>query len=57
MENGNAKVTYDIAIVGKNFENDVKHEEKSSVSEEVVVQAGGKIKISKTLEGRFWYVQ
>lgn len=50
------RVTYDVTITGKNLENDIKHEEKSTVTEDVNIDAKGKIKIQKTLTGRFWYV-
>lgn len=51
------KATYDLVITGRIFENNIKHEEKSSVGEEVTVDERGKAKITRTLEGRFWYVQ
>jgi hypothetical protein len=50
------RVTYDVTITGKNLENDIKHEEKSTVTEDVNIDTKGKIKILKTLTGRFWYV-
>lgn len=54
---GRFRVTYDVLIKGQIYKNRIKHEEKSSVSEEVVVDSNGKAKITKTLSGRFWYVQ
>lgn len=47
------RVNYVITIVGLIYENDIKHEEKSSVYEEVRIE-NGRAKISKTLNGRFW---
>jgi len=49
--------SYDITIKGAIFRNNIRHEEKSTVIEEVVVDSSGKAKITKTLNGRFWYVQ
>ncbi len=51
-------VNYDIVITGKIFENNITREEKTTVDEEVSVDyATGKIRISRTLNGRFWYMQ
>ncbi len=50
------QVTYDITITGRIFDNNIRHEEKSSVTEEVRLDSRGG-KIVRTLEGRFWYVQ
>lgn len=50
------RVDYVITIQGENYENDIKHIEKSSVSEEVTIKEG-KVKISKTLNGRFWTIR
>ncbi|MBD3843668.1 MAG: hypothetical protein IE909_17675, partial [Campylobacterales bacterium] len=47
------RVNYVITIVGLIYENGIKHEEKSSVYEEVRIE-NGRAKISKTLNGRFW---
>ncbi len=52
-----ATVTYDVAITGRIFENNLKREEKSSVAEQVMADAKGKCQITKTLQGKFWYVQ
>jgi len=51
------RASYDIYIVGKIYETNIKHEETSSVSEEVTVDGAGRVKITRTLEGRFWYVR
>ena len=50
-------VSYDLTIVGKIYDNNIRHEEKSSVNEEVTVDAKGKARIQKTLNGKFWYVE
>ncbi|MFH0709233.1 MAG: hypothetical protein V2A75_03410 [Pseudomonadota bacterium] len=47
------RVNYTITIEGFNYENDIKHVEKSSVSEEVEF-IDGKAKIVKTLNGKYW---
>lgn len=47
------RVNYIIVIEGYNYENDIKHVEKSSVSEEVEF-IDGKAKIVKTLNGKYW---
>jgi hypothetical protein len=49
------RVSYDLLITGRIFADNMTHKEKSSVFEEVTV-SDGKIKISRTPEGRFWYV-
>jgi hypothetical protein len=50
-------VSYDVTITGRNFRHNLKHEEKSSVNEEVSLDNSGKPRIIRTLNGRFWYVQ
>jgi hypothetical protein len=50
-------VSYDVTITGRNFRHNLKHEEKSSVNEEVSLDSSDKPRISRTLNGRFWYVQ
>jgi hypothetical protein len=50
-------VSYDVTITSRIFDGNIKHEEKSSVSEEVTVGASGKPRITRTLQGRFWYVE
>jgi hypothetical protein len=57
LPDGNYKVTYDVTITGRIYENNIKHEEKSLVSEIVVIDKSGKVKIFKTLSGRFWYIE
>lgn len=48
---------YDVTITSRIYRRNLKHEEKSSVTEELTVDASGKPKISRTLNGRFWYVE
>jgi hypothetical protein len=50
-------VSYDIVINGDNYERNLHHEEKSSVNEQVIIDKSGKVKINKTLNGRFWYIE
>lgn len=56
--NGSAfSVSYDLTITGRNFRYNLKHEEKSTVNEEVALDRQGKPRIVRTMNGRFWYVQ
>lgn len=54
---GRYNVSYDVTITSRIYKRNLKHEEKSSIQEEVTIDRSGKPKISKTLGGRFWYVQ
>lgn len=56
-QSGRFNVSYDVTITSRIFRRNLKHEEKSSISEEVTIDSSGKAKITKTLGGRFWYVQ
>jgi hypothetical protein len=60
VESGNGYwrylVSYDVTITSRIYKRNLKHEEKSSINEEVTIDRSGKPKISKTLGGRFWYV-
>lgn len=47
---------YVITIQGINYENDIKHIEKSTVTEEITI-IDGKPKISKTLSGKYWTIR
>ena len=47
-------VAYEVAITSRMYERDLRHEEKSSVSEMVDMDDKGNMKIVKTLSGRFW---
>lgn len=51
---GRTRAYYELQIVGRIFADNLKHEEKSSVVEEVEVK-DGKVKIVRTPQGRFWY--
>lgn len=50
------RVSYDITIIGRIYENNLRHEEKSSVVEEVVITKNN-TKISKTIKGSYWYIK
>ena len=50
-------VTYDVVIMSRMYAKNLKHEEKSSVREEVTIGQNGKARITRTLSGSFWYVQ
>lgn len=54
---GRYNVSYEVTIKSRIYKRNLKHEEKSSIHEEVTIDRSGKPKISKTLGGRFWYVQ
>ena len=56
-QDGRYNVSYDVTITSRIYKRNLKHEEKSSVQEEVTIGSSGKPKISKTLGGRFWTVQ
>lgn len=56
-QEGRYSVSYDLTITSRIYKRNLKHEEKSSVNEEVTIDSSGKVKISKTLGGRFWYSQ
>lgn len=51
------RVSYDLTIVGIIYKNNIKHEEKSTVEEEVIIDKSGKVKIFKTVSGKFWYME
>jgi hypothetical protein len=50
-------VSYELSITGHIFAENLKHEEKSSVTEIVTVDSTGRIKIARTPQGQFWLVQ
>ncbi len=50
------RCTYKVAITGRSYRNNLKHVEKSTVSEELVLD-GAKSKIMKTLQGNYWYIE
>lgn len=54
---GTYTVNYDVTITSRIYNRNIKHEEKSSVNEEVMFDDSGKLKIIRTINGRFWYVE
>lgn len=54
---GRYSISYDVTITSRIYKRNLKHEEKSTIYEEVTLDRSGKPRISKTLGGRFWYVQ
>ncbi len=54
---GAYKTTYTMTITGRIFDQNIKHEEKSSVEEEVSINERGKPVIAKTMKGNFWYFE
>lgn len=51
------KVSYDVTITSKIYKKNLKHEEKSSISEEVTIDQSGRPKISRTLGGKLLSVK
>jgi hypothetical protein len=47
-------IRYDLTITSKIYKRNLKHEEKATISEEVIIETSGKAKIGRTMEGRFW---
>jgi hypothetical protein len=54
---GRYLVSYDVTITSRIYKRNLKHEEKSSVNEEVLIDGSGKPRIARTMNGRFWYVE
>jgi hypothetical protein len=50
------KVSYDMLIIGRIYAAGISRKEKSSVVEEVAFD-GKKVRITRTPQGRFWYVE
>jgi|GEM_PF-5752076 hypothetical protein len=50
-------VSYEVTITGRIYARNIKHEEKSSINEEVNLDDSGRPRITRTLNGRFWYVE
>ncbi len=46
-------ISYDVEIIAENYEQALKHQEKSTVNEQVQV-LNGKVKIIRTIRGRYW---
>ncbi|OGR66400.1 MAG: hypothetical protein A2X31_01960 [Elusimicrobia bacterium GWB2_63_22] len=47
---------YDTVITSRIFKRNLKHEEKAAVCDELK-EEGGKLRITRTLSGRYWYVK
>jgi len=47
---------YDTVITSRIFKRNLKHEEKAAVCDELR-EEGGKLRIARTLSGRYWYVK
>jgi hypothetical protein len=48
------RVSYRVTITGRIFAGNLRHEEKSEVNEEVEVDKTGRVRIVRTLSGKFW---
>jgi hypothetical protein len=48
------RVTYDLTITSKIYKRNITHEEKSNVTDEVLIDQSGKAKIGRTMAGMFW---
>ncbi len=53
LPGGGLRACYEAAITSRIFKRNLKHEEKSSVCEELR-EEGGRLRISRTLSGRYW---
>lgn len=56
-QEGYYTASYDLIITGRNYELNLKHEEKSKINEELKVDEGGIVKLYRTLSGKFWQKQ
>jgi hypothetical protein len=54
---GACTASYKLKITGKIYENNITHEEESSVAEQVGPDERGKLRIIKTGEGNFWHIE
>lgn len=50
-------VSYDVTITSRIYSRNLKHVEKSSVSEEVSIDENGRARIARTPAGRFWLIE
>ena len=57
MGDNSYRVSYDTLITSQIYADGLEHEEKSSVSEEVEILPSGKVIITRTPQGSFWYVK
>ena len=48
---------YDVTITSRIYKRNLKHEEKSQVCEQVAAGLNGKLKITATNSGQYWYVK
>jgi hypothetical protein len=54
---GRYRLGYDVTISSRNYSLNLRHEEKSAVSEEVGPDSRGRWRILKTVSGRYWSVE
>jgi len=57
VNEGKYKVSYDVTITSKIYKKNLKHEEKSSINEEVTIDQSGQPKISRTLGSKLLSVK
>ncbi len=50
------RVSYNLNIIGQIYDNDITHEEKSSVQEDILIK-NGKVEIEKTVGGQYWSIK
>jgi ketosteroid isomerase-like protein len=50
-------VTYDVTITSRIYKKNLRHQEKSAVSEQVSFGGNGAPRIARTLNGRYWLVE
>lgn len=51
------RVSYDLTITGRIYAENMTHEEKSTVAEELAFDPRGRLRIVRTIGGRFWSVR
>ncbi|HBE87684.1 MAG TPA: hypothetical protein DDW67_00885, partial [Elusimicrobia bacterium] len=56
LPGGSLRACYEVSITSRIFKRNLKHEERSSVCEELR-EEGGKLRIVRTLSGRYWSAQ
>lgn len=57
IEGSRYRASYDLQITGRIYADNLKHVERSSVQEELLMDEQGRVRIVRTPQGRFWYVQ
>lgn len=55
-ENGGVIIQYDLVITGRIYADNIRHEEKSTVVEEIRFDEQGAAHIARTLTGQFWSI-